>query len=401
MSIDEGMGVQTRTSGAVVEQLMQHALAESQAKVLLAKKFPRDETIALDRILQACTRQGLAEVAVYAYPRGDGMVTGPSIRLAEEVARHWGNLDMGVRELSQQDGESEVEAFAWDLERNIRKSMVFRVRHWRSTKKGGYALTDPRDIFELVANQGSRRLRSCILATIPGDVMEAALHQCEVTQADNVGAPAEQLEKLVAAFAEYGVTTEHLVKRLKHKLEATTGGEVVNLKRVYASIRDGMGKPADYFDFEQAAPDGEGPASAKVDRATALAASVKAAREKAGGTTKPAEHAPETAVPAAQDHAGDAQTKPEVSKPVQTKKTAPAADSGVPAGVDPATGEVGGVVESSPAPTFAQVMARVETATGEEDLDLCLDLTNAIANLDHRTEVRLRIGERRKEFAAK
>ena len=36
----------------------------------------------MDRILNACTRQTLAESAVYAYNKGGNQITGPSIRLA-------------------------------------------------------------------------------------------------------------------------------------------------------------------------------------------------------------------------------------------------------------------------------------------------------------------------------
>lgn len=53
----------------------------------------------------------------------------------------------------------------------------FQVRHWRDTKSGGYALKDSRDIYEKVANDGARRLRACILAVIPADVVETAVKE--------------------------------------------------------------------------------------------------------------------------------------------------------------------------------------------------------------------------------
>ena len=37
-------------------------------------------------------------------------------RLAEEAARCWGNVDFGIKELSQKDGESEMLAYCWDME---------------------------------------------------------------------------------------------------------------------------------------------------------------------------------------------------------------------------------------------------------------------------------------------
>ena len=158
-------------------------MQEVQAALVIAKKFPRDQVAAMDRILQACTRPSLAERALYQYARSGTDITGPSIRLAEMLAQNWGNIQFGIRELDQRNGESTVEAFAWDMETNTRQVKVFQVRHERHTKQRSYALEDPRDIYELVANQGARRLRACILGVIPGDVVEEAQHQCDVTLA--------------------------------------------------------------------------------------------------------------------------------------------------------------------------------------------------------------------------
>lgn len=72
---------------------------------------------------------------MYEYPRGGTKVTGPSIRLAEAMAQNWGNLDYGLIELEQKAGESQVMAYAWDLETNTRQTIVFSVPHIRATKR--------------------------------------------------------------------------------------------------------------------------------------------------------------------------------------------------------------------------------------------------------------------------
>ena len=69
-------------------------------------------------------------------PRGGQSVEGPSIRLAETLAQEWGNIQYGIRELSQSNGESTVEAFAWDIQTNTRQVKVFQVPHVRYSKKG-------------------------------------------------------------------------------------------------------------------------------------------------------------------------------------------------------------------------------------------------------------------------
>lgn len=244
----------TRASNnAIADAGQQREIAEVQGAMLIAKRFPRDPVESTDRILNACTRATLAEGALYSYSRGGSDVTGPSIRLAEAMAQNWGNMDYGVRELEQRDGASTVEAFAWDKETNTRQVKVFQVAHERHSRKGVQKLTDPRDIYELVANQGARRLRACILGIIPGDVTEAAVKQCEATLSANADTSPDGVKKLLAAFEPYGVTKEHIEKRIQSRVDAIRPAQVVQLKKVYASLRDGMSSPGDWFDMNLAA----------------------------------------------------------------------------------------------------------------------------------------------------
>lgn len=220
---------------------------EVQAAMVVAKRFPRDERVSCDRILNACTRRTLAESATYAYTRGGTEVTGPSIRLAECIAQNWGNIDFGYIELEQKNGESQVMAYAWDLETNTRQSKVFSVPHRRETKKGSYPLTESRDIYELVANQASRRVRSCILAIIPGDVIEAALKQCETTlKAGSVVPLEERIADMIQKFAEYEVTVDQIRGYIGKNVEAFTENDVIRLGKVYRSLKDGI-VGSDYF----------------------------------------------------------------------------------------------------------------------------------------------------------
>lgn len=250
-------------------------LAETQTKYLMAERFPRDERAAMDRILNAFSRPTLAEKAAYQFARGGTDIAGPSIRAAEAIAQQWGNMDSGWRELQRGTDQSgvpfsEVEAFCVDLQARNTKRLTFIVRHWRDTKKGGYKLTDERDIYELCANQAQRRLRACILASIPGDVTEAAMHQAETTLKSKADTSPEAMVKMLDAFAPFGVTKEHVEKRIQRRLDAITPAQVVSLKRIYASLRDDMSTPAEWFDMGEPAVGPETTASLdKVRQATA------------------------------------------------------------------------------------------------------------------------------------
>ena len=227
-------------------------IAEIQGRMVIAKKFPRDQIRCADRILQACTRKSLAEAALYSYSRGGSDITGPSIRLAETIAQGWENFDFGFREMGRGIsgdgvGYSDVEAFAWDMETNTRRSTSFRVRHWRDTKQGGYAIKEERDIYELVANQAQRRVRACILSVIPGDMVEAAQNACEVTLQSHADTSPDAIKKMVDKFAKLGVTKDQIEARIQRRVESIRPAQILDLRKVYNSINDGMSSPADWF----------------------------------------------------------------------------------------------------------------------------------------------------------
>jgi len=226
------------------------AVAEAQGKLIIAKRFPRDESRAYAAVIAACSRPALAEVAMYAFPRGKQTVTGPSIRLAEELARCWGNMSYGTRELSRKEGVSEMEAFAWDEETNVRSVQQFTVRHIRDKQGGGVRLIDERDIYEVTANNAARRLRARILAIIPPDIIEAAIEQCRKTVAGGSDEPIkDRVRKMVVAFTKFGVTAEQLEKKLGHAIDETTPDEIADLTAIYTSLRDGASKVGDWFGF--------------------------------------------------------------------------------------------------------------------------------------------------------
>jgi hypothetical protein len=233
------------------QMMVNRQAQEVQAAMIVAKKFPRDRVVAFNNILRDCQRVTLAESAMYEYPRGGTKVTGPSIRLAEALAQNWGNIDFGIMELEQKNGESHVMAYAWDLETNTRQTKIFAVPHVRSTKKGKIPLTDPRDIYEQVANQGARRMRACILGVIPGDVVEAAVTQCKQTLMNGYKEPLiDRVRKMSKVFQdEFSVTLGMIEKFLGCKAEAFSENDFVRLKGVYRSLHDGMAKREDYFEI--------------------------------------------------------------------------------------------------------------------------------------------------------
>lgn len=248
------MPQQQLQGGAMVVAEQQRAVAEVVAAMQIARANPRNPIVAMNLIINDCSLPTLAEDATYEYARGGSSITGPSIRLAETIARRWGNIKTGVVELARREGYSEVKAFAMDLETGFVDEKIFQVKHWRDTKTGGHAIKEERDIYEHLANVAARRKRACILSCIPTDVVDAALQQCEITLKTKLEVNPELIGKLLESFGEVGVTREHIEKLIQRKIDAITPALVLRLRRIRASIRDGMSGPADWFDMGQPAP---------------------------------------------------------------------------------------------------------------------------------------------------
>lgn len=243
-------------AGGLISVEQQRAIAQVQAAMIVARSMPRDRAHALDLILLDCTDPQLAEEAEYEYSRGGTKISGPSIRLLETVARRWGNLESGIKEISRHEGYSEFEAYAWDMESNWRDSKTFQVRHWRDTeKKGGtgYAVTAERDIYEVGANMGARRKRACMEAVIPADVIRQASEECQRTLKNKVQVTQELIEDMLEKFVGFGVTKEMIEKRIQRRIDAMTPGIAIQLRRIYNSLKDGMSGPGDWFEMAPAA----------------------------------------------------------------------------------------------------------------------------------------------------
>lgn len=354
-----------QTAGA--RQNQSREIAEMQVTYLMAQQFPRDPAKAMNRILDAFTRLSLAEKSQYEYSRGGTEIRGPSIKAMEAIAAEWENIDVKWRVVSRGvDARgipfSEVEASAIDTQTRTRKSIAFPVSHWRDTKQGGYALKDERDIYELCANMAQRRVRACIEAVIPTDVIEAAMEQADTTL-QKVDTSPEAMQKMLVAFEPFGVTRAHIEKRIQRSLDSIKPTQVVSLKRIYASLRDGVSEPADWFDKPAAPaagkPSPEGNASTGGTKADAIKARMR-------------ERGAEPAAPKADEPSAE------------TREPEPEPEQAAP-------------IDSS-APTYAEIAAALQESHTVEDVDAVADLIRTVEPAEQRDELMLIYRQRRDEL---
>ena len=246
---DMGDNFLERKGSTAVQTDENKELAAIKSKMFLAREFPRNIDATVTKILTACGNIKLAEKAIYSYPKGGQEVTGPSIRLAEAVAQNWGNFLCGVKELERFSNKAIVSSYAWDLETNFQDEKVFEVPFVRNTKNGSYALTDERDKYEMIANQAARRKRACILAVIPQWIFDMAMEACEKTLTSALKNQTETTieetrANMLAAFKEYGewITEETLAGLFGKNFDAINNRDIVKLRNLYNSIRDGFVK---------------------------------------------------------------------------------------------------------------------------------------------------------------
>jgi hypothetical protein len=251
---------QTGRLGQATRIEQTRAVAEVMAQVEVAQRMPRDMERAIRQMQTSCRQPSLAERAFYRYPKGknhDGssnMITGPSVHLARELARCFGNVQYGLVELSRDLDQSEMMVFAWDVETNSRSCSTFIVPHRRDTKNGQIELTDLREIYENNANQAARRLREAIFSIMPPWFTEDAKELCAQTlqggkdASGKVIPPEVRAARAVDKFARaYGIRKEQLETKMGARITAWTEYDLAALSVIFRSLERGEARVEDEF----------------------------------------------------------------------------------------------------------------------------------------------------------
>lgn len=244
----ESLVSQNGSQSAAVEH--SRAVAEVQAAVTVAQAVPRDFTKIRAEMQYTCQQKAVAESAFYSMPRSGGRVEGSTVHLARELARIWGNLDYGVRELRRDDnaGESEIQAYAWDQEANGRNTRSFIVPHERMAKKQRQKLVDLGDIYLNNQNQGARAVRECIFATLPPWFVAEAEAICRRTLEQGEGEPLDQqVQKMLTAFRSLDVSEQMIADKLGKPRTAWQPGDLAQLRTDHGTITRGEAKVAEIF----------------------------------------------------------------------------------------------------------------------------------------------------------
>jgi hypothetical protein len=218
------------------------AVAEVAAMVRIAQDNPRDLDRARRQMLASCDQYPMAERAFFSYRRGGSVISGPSVHLARELARCFGNITYGVSEIDRDDvlGRSEILAWAWDVESNTREAITFVVPHQRDAGGERKPLAEIRDVYENNANQGARRLREALLDLLPPWFVEEAKGRATATLERGDSAEPFDMRRAKAAtwFAEVaGVTRAQLEDKLGRAFADWTPVDLAQLTVLRTSLQ--------------------------------------------------------------------------------------------------------------------------------------------------------------------
>lgn len=257
----EELGATTLSRSAETSATSAAALskAEVEARFMVAISRPRDMEDVRVRLLRECDRPGFAEVARYSLPRSGKRVEGPTIRFAEAAARLMGNLDIRQPVIFEDDERRIMRVTVTDLETNATYSLDVTITKTieRRTVKDGQEVIGVRQNStgqmvhivrssddELVQKQAaamSKAIRNLVLRLTPGDIIEECMDRVVETQSRRDAAdPDAAKKKLIDAFVGVGVKPAQLRDYVGHELDILGPAELVDLRGLFAAIRDGQ-----------------------------------------------------------------------------------------------------------------------------------------------------------------
>ncbi len=266
------------------------AKAAVESRYIVAWRNPRSDDAVRGKLLRDCHRPTFARVARYSKPIGGGKkIEGPSIRFAEAAMRCMGNMLPETSVIYDDEDKRIVRVSVTDLESNVtytKDIVITKTVERRSLRRGQEAISSRTNSTgqvthtvrasedDLLNKEGaliSKAMRTCALRLIPGDLVDEAMELCVATQRDATAKDPDAERKILAdGFAQLNVTAIDLENYLGHDLSKCSPAQLVELRGLYAGVRDGETTWAAVLEAS----------GSKAAPATSGAASLKAALDK-------------------------------------------------------------------------------------------------------------------------
>lgn len=207
-------------------------------RLIWAAKNPRNIDAVLERITKGCQRESFAQIAVWEKPVGGQLQKGPSIRLAELIAKNYGNFDTGSRTLPEKsnDKQTTIQVYAWDLETNYSHCIEMTVEHRRAGRKAQYE-NNIDEVYKILGANISKKVRDCIFKVVEADIKDIAYGECLKTLS-RVTNLAPSIDRLRLTFDALGISQAELENYMGKALLDFTSEDIGKLRVVYGEINN-------------------------------------------------------------------------------------------------------------------------------------------------------------------
>ena len=215
--------------------------ANIDSQISTAKQYPRDIRRSIDNsIVIATMNEETAQSCGYALPRGEKIITGPSVHLAKIMVSNWGNIRTEAKVVQITDKHVISRGTCWDLETNV--ASAFEVRRNIIDSKGRRFSDDMITVTGNAAN--SIAYRNSVFAVIPqaitNRVYEAAqrLITGDLSDADKI---LKKRTLIINSFKnEYAITEEEVLKLCgRQTVNQININEISTLIGILQSLKDG------------------------------------------------------------------------------------------------------------------------------------------------------------------
>ena len=255
---DEGREVTAMTVEGGTAALINRG--EIDMQISTAHKFPRSIKRFRNEALQMVTlNEQIAESCIYALPRGNKTIEGPSARFAEVIASAWGNCRAGARVVSDQGNFVTAQGVFHDLERNV--AITYEVQR-RITDNKGRRYND--DMIGVTGNAASSiALRNAILKGVPKAFWDDMYQAARATVMGDFKTLANRRAEAMKAFVALGVKAEQVFAKLGVSGVEDIGLEhLVTLRGLITAIKEGDTTPEQAFGDMDTPATKEAPAAA-------------------------------------------------------------------------------------------------------------------------------------------
>jgi len=235
----ESLPVEAQKLQMVQVDAIERANIDSQ--ISTAKQYPRDIRRSIDNsIVIATMNEETAQSCGYALPRGEKIITGPSVHLAKIMVSNWGNIRTEAKVVQITDKHVISRGTCWDLETNV--ASAFEVRRNIIDSKGRRFSDDMITVTGNAAN--SIAYRNSVFAVIPqaitNRVYEAAqrLITGDLSDADKI---LKKRTLIINSFKnDYAITEEEVLKLCgRQTVNQININEISTLIGILQSLKDG------------------------------------------------------------------------------------------------------------------------------------------------------------------